>query len=59
MVDLWDVAEPDQRGRPPVCRKLFEGDPSPMVRVFENAQYVVLRVPAKYVEIPAPKQAQS
>ncbi|XP_043222008.1 probable C-mannosyltransferase DPY19L1 [Amphibalanus amphitrite] len=59
MVDLWDVTDPDQRGRPPVCRRLIEGDPSPLLRVFENSQYVVLRVPAKYVEIPAPKQGAS
>ncbi|XP_037078366.1 probable C-mannosyltransferase DPY19L1 [Pollicipes pollicipes] len=59
MVDIWDVEDPDNRHRPPLCHRLFEDDASPLLRVFENSQYVVLRVPAKYVEIPAPKQMAS
>ncbi|XP_076059997.1 protein C-mannosyl-transferase DPY19L1 [Oratosquilla oratoria] len=58
MVDLWDVEEPSNRNKAPLCPKLFHRNPAPFQRVFGNDQYVVLQVPSRYVEIP-PLRAHS
>ena len=55
MVDLWDVEEPRNKLKQPLCPKLFHRSPAPFHRVFSNDQYVVLQVPSRYVEIPAPR----
>ncbi|XP_034256317.1 probable C-mannosyltransferase DPY19L1 isoform X2 [Thrips palmi] len=44
MTDLWDIEDPMNTKRPPLCPTLFSNDASPFERVFFNAEYVVLKV---------------
>ncbi|XP_066959498.1 protein C-mannosyl-transferase DPY19L1-like isoform X2 [Macrobrachium rosenbergii] len=55
MVDLWDIEEPQNKHKPYLCPKLFHRSPAPFHRVFSNDIFVVLQVPSRYVEIPAPR----
>lgn len=59
MVDLWDKEEPHNLHRPPLCPKLFHHNALPFHKVFSNEGYVILQVPSKYVEIPAPRARSS
>lgn len=54
MLDIWDIEEPHRKDLNPLCSVLFEGNPSPLQRVFSNEIYVVLRVPSRYVEVKLP-----
>lgn len=56
MLDIWDTVEPHRKDRSPLCPILFEGNTSPLQRVFVNEVYVVLRVPSRYVEVTLPRQ---
>lgn len=54
MLDVWDLEEPHRKDLSPICSILFEGNSSPLQRVFSNEIYVVLRVPSRYVEVKLP-----
>jgi hypothetical protein len=54
MLDIWDIEEPHRKDLNPLCSVLFEGNPSPLQRVFSNEIYVVLRVPSRFVEVKLP-----
>ncbi|XP_046459032.1 probable C-mannosyltransferase DPY19L1 [Daphnia pulex] len=54
MLNIWDIEEPHRKDLNPLCSILFEGNPSPLQRVFSNEIYVVLRVPSRYVEVKLP-----
>ena len=54
MLDVWDMEEPHRKDLHPLCSVLFEGNSSPLQRVFSNEIYVVLRVPSRYVEVKLP-----
>ena len=56
LLDVWDVEEPWRRQRSPLCPTLFDGNASPLQRVFFNEAYAVLRVPSRYVEVTLPRQ---
>ncbi|MCL4129947.1 UNVERIFIED_CONTAM: hypothetical protein GTU68_026367 [Idotea baltica] len=59
IVDLWDKQEPQNAQRSALCPKLFHHNAAPFHKVFSNENYVVLQVPSKYVEIPAPRTHSS
>ncbi|KAB7507250.1 putative C-mannosyltransferase [Armadillidium nasatum] len=59
IIDLWDSEEPQKKNLPALCPKLFHHKASPFHRIFSNEGYVVLQVPSKYVEIPAPRVRSS
>lgn len=44
MVDLWDVEDPENAGRPPLCSELFANPPRYFQRVFLNEALHVFRV---------------
>lgn len=54
MLDVWDIEEPGKKSLAPLCDQLFDGNSSPLQRVFTNEIYVVLRVPSHYVEVKLP-----
>lgn len=56
MLNIWDIDEPQWKDRSPLCPILYEGNASPLQRVFSNEVYVVLRVPSRYVEVTLPRQ---
>lgn len=58
MVDLWDIEEPQNKGKPALCPLLYNDSPAPFHRVYVNEGYAVLQVPSKYVQIPSPKTHQ-
>jgi len=58
MLNIWDIEEPQWKDRSPLCPILYEGNASPLQRVFSNGVYVVLRVPSRYVEVTLPRQYQ-
>nr|CAG4652343.1 EOG090X0KAD [Triops cancriformis] len=50
-----EESEEENKSRPPLCKALFYGGPSPFVRVFQNSEYIVLNLPSQFVELPPPK----
>jgi len=60
MTDLWDVEEPERiEMSEPLCPTLFEGHTSsirPFEKVFQNSEYLVLRIPDNAKELKPPKK---
>ncbi|RZF49142.1 hypothetical protein LSTR_LSTR008428 [Laodelphax striatellus] len=56
MSDLWDVEDPDNQGKPEVCKQLISDTPLPFLREFSNQEYTVLRLTTPYVELKGVKQ---
>ena len=55
-LDIWDIEQPDKQKGKPLCPILFEGEPSPLQRVFSNDVFVVLRVPSRYLTVKLPSR---
>jgi hypothetical protein len=57
LTEVWDIEEPqlkEQKSKP-VCPILWNKTPVPFVKVFQNSDYVVLRVTPKTLELVPPK----
>jgi len=57
LTEVWDIEEPElkEQKSKPVCPILWNKTPVPFVKVFQNRDYVVLRVTPKTLELVPPK----
>jgi len=61
ITEAWDKEEPalKENARKPLCPRLFKNTPSPFVKLFQNEEYVILRVTPKILEMKPPKSRNS
>ena len=62
MTDIWDMEEPERITKSdPLCPILFDGRISirPFQKVFQNSEYLVLKIPDNVVEIKSTSQKKN
>jgi len=57
LTEVWDIEEPElkEKGREPVCPKLWDRTPKPFVKMFQNNEYAILKVSKRVVDLHVPK----
>jgi len=51
LTEVWDIEEPELAGGKPVCPVLWHSPPHPFKKIFQNQEYVLLKV-SDVLEIP-------